>query len=726
MTDGLGTVTYAYDELNRMTSETRQFTATFGQYHPALPGTYKLTYEYNLAGQMKRVGYESSNQPGDNGYIDYDFDKISNMTRVTGSSFAGVTDYSTEMKYTAWGELKSLTYGSTLKLTAGYTSRQQLQSFKLKKQDNTPVMDKTYQYYADGRIKFSDDAMNDQFDRAFRYDQVGRLEESWTGSQARNYVNQLPIGTDVVPYHLSYQYDVWGNQLSQSGEFWSSGITEPAATYQNMRRNGWQYDAVGNVTQEGANLLQYDAAGRNTSLREGQYGPESTQSFDGDGLAVRRDPKTSEPIFYMRSTVLGGKVITEINGMGTNVIWGIPRGGKLRTHVYNGETKVATQEVVATSPVTQEMIWRQIDPITGTEITPRGDGSFSKPRQEPDPLGVNVGLVDPAELPPPPPDPEQPDLFGGGGFNPNQVTYTLDGIRISEQFAMEIMSSPSPAAVVAPANEVITIIRHGKPHLARWQAFGDGYQGYVPVGSKYVGSGQISYGFNPYRDEMYKRAPGAQRDTDLAKINGATGEAVLGRSLDFGFGLQRQPQKELTRLGDKPSQDFVTPAPNPDCNKKLAGIFGAPGTVAAGDGYNPETLKASDGIPEAVKKSFNWHVYRYMHLYSNARGENQGTPVGVYIPKDGNKIPKGDPYNYPPDEAGTTYRFFYNQLGRATNVYLYVYHVVNFKVREENGRIRIGDIGVVGRNYDSYFHSHFSIRPATGGGAYSFSEVFCP
>ena len=530
MTDGLGTVTYAYDELNRMTSETRQFTATFGQYHPALPGTYKLTYQYNLAGQVKRVGYESSNQPGDNGYVDYTLDKVGNMTEVTGSSFAGIMNYSTEMKYTAWGELKSLTYGSTLKLTAGYTLRQQLQSFALKKQDNTPVMNKTYQYYADGRIKFSDDAVNDQFDRAFRYDQVGRLEESWTGSQARNYVNQLPIGTDVVPYHLSYQYDVWGNQLSQSGEFWSSGITEPAATYQNMRRDGWQYDAAGNVTQEGANLLQYDAAGRNTSFREGQYGPESTQSFDGDGLAVRRDPTTSEPIFYMRSTVLGGKVITEINGMGTNVIWVIPRGGKLRTHVYNGETKVATQEVMATTPVTQEMIWRQIDPITGTEITPRGDGSFSKPRQEPDPLGVNVGLVDPTELPPPPPDPEQPDLFGGGGFNPNYVTYTLDGIRISEQFAMEIMSSPNPAAVVAPANEYITIIRRGKPHLARWQAFGDGYQGYVPVGAKYVGNGQISYGFNPYRDEMYKRAPGAGRDTDLAKINGATGEALLGRT----------------------------------------------------------------------------------------------------------------------------------------------------------------------------------------------------
>ncbi|MBS1787544.1 MAG: RHS repeat protein [Acidobacteria bacterium] len=530
MTDGLGTIAYAYDELSQMTSETRQFTATFGQYHTALPGTYKLTYDYNLAGEVKRVGYESSNQSSDNGYIDYAFDKVGNMTGVTGSSFASITSYSTEMKYTAWGEMKSLTYGSTLKLAASHTLRQQLQSLTLKKQDNTSVMDKSYQYYADGRIKFSDDGVNNDFDRAYHYDQVGRLEESWTGSQARNYINGVSIGTDVVPYHLSYQYDVWGNQLAQSGKFWSSDITEPAATYQNLRRDGWQYDAAGNVTNEGGNLLQYDAAGRNVSLREGQYGPESTQSFDGDGLTVRRDPNTTEPIFYLRSTVLGGKVITEINGMGTNVIWTIPRGAKLRSHVYNGETRVATQEVQATSPPTQEMIWRQIDPITGTEITPKGDGSFYNARQEPDPLGSNVGLADPANFPPPAPDPEQPDLFGGGGFNPNQVSYTLDGIRIDEEFARAFQNT----AVRAPANEYITIIRHGQPHLARWQAFGDGYQGWVPVGAKYISNGQISYG-ETAGTTLYKRAPGAPRDTNLAAINKAVGEAYLGKPEGLTF-----------------------------------------------------------------------------------------------------------------------------------------------------------------------------------------------
>src|SRR5262249_39153445 len=58
MTDGLGSVTYSYDSLSRMESETRYFGPQPGANNPALPGTYTLRYQYNLAGQVKRVGYE--------------------------------------------------------------------------------------------------------------------------------------------------------------------------------------------------------------------------------------------------------------------------------------------------------------------------------------------------------------------------------------------------------------------------------------------------------------------------------------------------------------------------------------------------------------------------------------------------------------------------------------------------------------------------------------------
>ena len=47
MTDGSGSVSYSYDALSRLTSETRQFSG--------LTGSYALSYIYNLAGELTRV-----------------------------------------------------------------------------------------------------------------------------------------------------------------------------------------------------------------------------------------------------------------------------------------------------------------------------------------------------------------------------------------------------------------------------------------------------------------------------------------------------------------------------------------------------------------------------------------------------------------------------------------------------------------------------------------------
>src|SRR4029077_9812733 len=49
MTDGLGTVTYTYDQLSRLTSELRHFT---GLASTSTGGDYTLNYGYNLAGAV--------------------------------------------------------------------------------------------------------------------------------------------------------------------------------------------------------------------------------------------------------------------------------------------------------------------------------------------------------------------------------------------------------------------------------------------------------------------------------------------------------------------------------------------------------------------------------------------------------------------------------------------------------------------------------------------------
>src|SRR5205085_12611775 len=72
MTDGSGSTSYQYDQLSRLTSESRQFTG--------LSGTYILGYGYNLAGELTSITDPSG------AVISYSYDNTGRMTEVTGSS----------------------------------------------------------------------------------------------------------------------------------------------------------------------------------------------------------------------------------------------------------------------------------------------------------------------------------------------------------------------------------------------------------------------------------------------------------------------------------------------------------------------------------------------------------------------------------------------------------------------------------------------------------------
>ena len=88
MTDGAGSVTYLYDTLSRLLSETRSFTG--------LSGSFPLSYEYhNSTGQLKKV----TDPFGDS--VSYEYDLAGRTRNITGSAFAGVTSYATNINYRA-------------------------------------------------------------------------------------------------------------------------------------------------------------------------------------------------------------------------------------------------------------------------------------------------------------------------------------------------------------------------------------------------------------------------------------------------------------------------------------------------------------------------------------------------------------------------------------------------------------------------------------------------
>ena len=91
MNDGLGSMTYAYDQLSRLTSETRNFTGV---------GSYTMTYGYNRSGELTSFTNPWSAQVG------YSYDKTGRLTNVSGSGYAGVSTYASALTYRAFGVSK--------------------------------------------------------------------------------------------------------------------------------------------------------------------------------------------------------------------------------------------------------------------------------------------------------------------------------------------------------------------------------------------------------------------------------------------------------------------------------------------------------------------------------------------------------------------------------------------------------------------------------------------
>lgn len=276
MSDSAGTASYSYDQLSRMTAETRNLSGV---------GSFHLSYSYNLAGQL--ASFTSFGRT-----ISYARDATGRLTAVPGSPFGGVTQYVSNIKYRAWGARRELTYGNNHTASTQYNSRLLPTSYSL-----SNVMTRSYSYFADGRLSTSALAEDGSFNRAYEYDQTGRLKSDTT---TNNFAQELT-------------YDVWGNVTQSVGWHWSRFISY-AGTYVNNRNTAWQYNAAGQVTSNGDNNFQYDAAGRiSKTWKQGLQPNGNTMLYDGDGQLVRG----ASPVLYnLRSTVLGGRVVAEISDTG--------------------------------------------------------------------------------------------------------------------------------------------------------------------------------------------------------------------------------------------------------------------------------------------------------------------------------------------------------------------------------------------------------------------------
>ncbi|MET0645943.1 MAG: RHS repeat-associated core domain-containing protein, partial [Pyrinomonadaceae bacterium] len=323
---GQVTADYHYDSLSRMDWESRTFNGL---------GTYFLYYGYNSAGLAWVNNHWGSS-------VNYTIDHTGAATAVTGSGMWSAPTYVQGMQYRAFGGVKAASYGNSRALSVTYTNMLRVDEWGV-----TGVTGWKY-YYSDfgentGRVTFAQNtfesngsgggAADPTLDRSYNYDLAGRLDSSYTGSQARAHAGRAGGNWNVQdgPYGQALMKDVWGNITQKTGY----GGAQFGATYTNNRRDGFSYDAAGNLTSDLGQTFTYDATGQQAGAS--YFGYSLDQTYDGDRLRVKK-VENGVPTYYLRSSVLGGQVAAEINQSGgwqRGFVYG-PGGGLLAIQTGGG------------------------------------------------------------------------------------------------------------------------------------------------------------------------------------------------------------------------------------------------------------------------------------------------------------------------------------------------------------------------------------------------------
>jgi len=504
MTDGSGTHAYAYDPLSRLVSETQTFTG--------LTGNFTTSYSYELSGKLKAVTDAFSDA------VYYNNDVAGRTTSITGSSFAGVSSYATGIKYRAFGALKEMTYSSTDSAKVSYDFDAALRPVSYEATSSVLsggyVRKASYEYFNDGSMKKVNDLLNASFDQTYSYDFAGRLASSTTGT-ALNRNDET-----VTPYAQTIQYDAFGNMTHRTTDVWGNedGFT---ATYANNRKaSGGVLDNEGNmvdstVAANNYSRWEFDASGKNVETkmawRIGHVGETQIDRVDtivptrdGDGVTVKRvDTKTGTQVYpvsttttikteyYLISTVLGGKVLTELTAAGT----------KKRTSVYVGSGVLAEQLVRAAddthSTEWEEVLFKHEDIVTGSYNKTNGDGTLSTSGEPParaelEPLGGRI----------PDNDPEVTDE----AQNFDLSTFRHFGNLESAEFGCELDGMPFPCSLV--------------DELRR------GDESHYKFGVRYQGDEHGAWGLSTFVRDIYKDDEGPDKtpvpDKGPIKVDGAT------------------------------------------------------------------------------------------------------------------------------------------------------------------------------------------------------------
>jgi len=435
-TAGVNATTYAYDSLSRITSETVDF--------DDLEDNYTIAYSYQLTGGLKSITDPFS------AVVNYMGDKAGRVTSITGSGFASVSTYATGIKFRAFGAVKEMTYGSSDSSVVSYTFNDRLkpESYQATSSvlGSSFVRKANYEYFADGRAKAVDNVLDGTFDQEYSYDHMGRIKGSTSGLVTNSEEEEVPAHAQIL------SYNAFGDMASRSSSVWGSEPYEFSGTYVNGRKQGGNevFDLSGNIldkTLDSSNYERwsYDASGVANNYEKAYEAHDGIhyyitntldQKSDGDGLNVVRHSErdivhafpsqssyTEYHAYFVRSTVLGGQVLTEVD----------EDGEKVKTKVYAGAGDIAEQ-VAATS----EVAWKHRDLVTGSISSIKASGhaywggaNDSDYNAELEPFGADIPKTDPF------PGAGDPDTA------PMPTKFKLNGNVFNQEIGCQVESMPA-------------------------------------------------------------------------------------------------------------------------------------------------------------------------------------------------------------------------------------------------------------------------------------------
>ncbi len=332
---------------------------------PVSGNRFVLNYAYEIGGKLKSYTDPFGQQ------IAFAYDAVGRISAMTGSTFGGVTNYASNPEYRAWGGLKKLDSASGLHMQFDYDDRLAVNGMRLQKtSDSSYVMNKTYNYYADGKLRFLDDLVNPKYDRLNTYDHAGRIKEGKSGGEARGETVATNDQEMNLPYRQSYSFDAFGNMTQANNLHWGVNAWQGQSfnqtnSYVNNRiqKTGWVFDEDGRITKsidDNGKITNstFNAAGKPVMGSTTNSGLSVTH-YDGNGDEVKREVSTINPgsglieaqptKYYIRSSVMKGRVLSEV--------WA--SGKKHRTYAKGpgNMTAVQTAYYYATSTLNESVVF---------------------------------------------------------------------------------------------------------------------------------------------------------------------------------------------------------------------------------------------------------------------------------------------------------------------------------------------------------------------------------